>query len=334
MSKGSTIYQIAFISLCYLFSSSLGQARDKKGVANIGRRDSIYELLSNDTTNDMQRIQLYQALIKYYLHRGHLEEAERLQERVDSLAKDTLYVNRALNDINKGIIAEAHGLYEEAATLFDQAYRTAVNSALMEEKVEALEEKLHLLAKMDKHHTEKALTHNQYIPVVVATVLLIIVILALMRYNRKCRNTPTPPIKETPEGDSAEQQEPEGLNASLNNHELALRNLVNQLDEYLLKERNYANLKNAEDGNMIAALSTNRTYLRAAVKSVTGETLSEHIRTIQLQEARRLLQTEQNLTIEAIAMECGLSMRTFLRLFRDRYNMSPSQYRNQVKLKG
>ena len=107
----------------------------------------------------------------------------------------------------------------------------------------------------------------------------------------------------------------------------AQRELFTRLREYLLTDRCFAN-SDIDRNELFIHLSTNRTTLSEAVKVVTGKTLMEYVRSIQLEEAKKLLETQPVLTIEAIAGECGFNTpRTFYRNFREQYNISPAEYR-------
>jgi len=53
-----------------------------------------------------------------------------------------------------------------------------------------------------------------------------------------------------------------------------------------------------------------------------------------LDEAKQLLDVS-DLNVETIAFECGFSTdRTFYRQFRDRYRITPTEYRNIAKKQG
>jgi AraC-like DNA-binding protein len=58
----------------------------------------------------------------------------------------------------------------------------------------------------------------------------------------------------------------------------------------------------------------------------------EYIHAIQLEEAKQMLENHHELNIETIAEGCGFNSRiTFYRLFRERYQMSPRDYRKMAK---
>ena len=105
--------------------------------------------------------------------------------------------------------------------------------------------------------------------------------------------------------------------------------LVAAMNEYLIKNRNFTQPDINYD-KIVAALSTNKTYLFEAVKSLTGKTPQEYINDLRLEEVRRMLDNKSELTINAIADDCGLNKRTFNRLFRKRYRMSPTEYRKSM----
>ena len=109
-------------------------------------------------------------------------------------------------------------------------------------------------------------------------------------------------------------------------YDLQYRQLVSRLRLYVLKDRNLAKPDISRD-ELITALSTNRTTLSAAVRAVTNSTLMEYINILQLEKAEHMLDTHPELTIEAIAETCGFNLRTFHRLFFERYGITPAKYR-------
>ncbi|MCD8183894.1 MAG: helix-turn-helix domain-containing protein [Bacteroides sp.] len=59
-----------------------------------------------------------------------------------------------------------------------------------------------------------------------------------------------------------------------------------------------------------------------------------YMRTMKLEEARRMLDRHPELTIEATAFSCGFNIpSTFYRLFRKQYGISPTEYRKIAKEK-
>jgi AraC-like DNA-binding protein/Flp pilus assembly protein TadD len=104
------------------------------------------------------------------------------------------------------------------------------------------------------------------------------------------------------------------------------RQLVSHLREFLLKDRYFANY-DLDIQNLVPEMATNRTSLFEAIKTVTGKTPMEFINSLRLDEAKRLLDNP-DLTIETIALDCGFTTSsTFYRQFRERYRITPAEYR-------
>jgi len=129
-------------------------------------------------------------------------------------------------------------------------------------------------------------------------------------------------------------------NASANEAALTLpgneqqRKLVSKLNNYLLSNNNFTN-PDIERDSLISELATNKTYLYDAIKIVTGKTLQEYINSFRLEEARRLLDSRSEYTILSIASACGFnSYRTFQRLFRKKYRLSPGEYSKLARTEG
>ena len=108
------------------------------------------------------------------------------------------------------------------------------------------------------------------------------------------------------------------------------QDFIMRLREHVLSDRYSANPE-ADIDKIIKALNTNRTYLYKTVKNATGQTVQDYLNTIRLDEARRLLDTTGEL-IETVAWMSGFnSIRTFYRVFRERYNMTPNDYRKSKR---
>lgn len=80
---------------------------------------------------------------------------------------------------------------------------------------------------------------------------------------------------------------------------------------------------------MLAAMS-GRTFLRR-LKAATGMTPGEYLAAIRIDRARELLESS-NLSIDAIALECGFGGAATLRHhFRSRLGITPTAYRNRFR---
>jgi len=112
--------------------------------------------------------------------------------------------------------------------------------------------------------------------------------------------------------------------------DLHKRELFVRVHHYLQTDGNFTK-KDLDINTIINELSTNRTYLFETIKYYTGKTLQEYINTLRMEEAKLLLENTDEV-IETIALLCGYnSERTFYRLFRTTYNMTPAVYRRIAK---
>jgi AraC-like DNA-binding protein len=108
------------------------------------------------------------------------------------------------------------------------------------------------------------------------------------------------------------------------------RELVARLKKYLLSQGSLA-LADLGRDELIAALGTNKNILSEAVRAVTGKTPMEYLCFLQLEEARRMIDSHPELTVEAIAGECGFNTpSTFYRAFRRQYGITPAEYRRMA----
>jgi AraC-like DNA-binding protein len=108
------------------------------------------------------------------------------------------------------------------------------------------------------------------------------------------------------------------------------RQLVSRFNDYLLLNNKYLEY-DLDIKDLIPELTTNRTTLFEALKAVTNKTPMDYIYHLRLDDAKRLLESS-NLTIEHIAYESGFrTARTLYKMFRERFKISPADYRKIAK---
>jgi AraC-like DNA-binding protein len=147
--------------------------------------------------------------------------------------------------------------------------------------------------------------------------------------RQTAENTPADaPV--TPAGALAEQPAGADSPAQPPDDDIRQRKLVDALREYIL-DNSHIVMADIDRNRLAVALSTNRTTLSGAVKAITGKTLMEYVHFLRLEETRKMLDSHKRLSIDAIAENYGLNARTFYRLFREHYKISPAEYRKMAK---
>ncbi|MDD7455925.1 MAG: ATP-binding protein [Bacteroidales bacterium] len=89
---------------------------------------------------------------------------------------------------------------------------------------------------------------------------------------------------------------------------------------------------NGSDVETVASkMCMTRTQLNRKLQAVTGETSSAYLLRIRLSRAKRLLDDPKNFKIGDIAFKCGFEdFAYFSRVFKQKYGVTPSQYRKRV----
>lgn len=83
-------------------------------------------------------------------------------------------------------------------------------------------------------------------------------------------------------------------------------------------------------GQMASDLGYNANYLTGYIKKHTGRNCREIIKESKLKEALRLL-SDTGMSIYDVSEACGYSSPShFFRIFKESYQMSPKEYRNQI----
>ena len=190
---------------------------------------------------------------------------------------------------------------------------------------------------VEKHIAEKERNRNYFLFALSGCVLLIILLGGLFYYNRAISVKNRGLYKQIKEQDrlanklmvllnKTEQPDTDEAMASFIGSRQQ-RELIARLQKYLRTDKNFIKAEINRD-ELVAALGTNKNILSDAIRVVTGKTLMEYIRNMQLEEARHMLENHPELTIEAIAADCGFNApNTFYRLFQKNYEISPAEYR-------
>lgn len=107
--------------------------------------------------------------------------------------------------------------------------------------------------------------------------------------------------------------------------------LSEQLKNYMQTEKPYTNIDlNLKD--LASALDTYPHYITQVLNTVFNQNFYDFVNTYRIEEAQKRLTDPKfkNLTILAIAYDCGFNSKsTFNRIFKQKTELTPSEYRNQ-----
>ena len=105
------------------------------------------------------------------------------------------------------------------------------------------------------------------------------------------------------------------------------RELFENLDRLVVMERLFLRPNLTRD-EMVSRFCTNKNQLANAIRFCTGQNFTEYINSLRLECALKIL-TEGNEKIEVVAERSGFgSARSFYRIFKDYFGLSPAEYRH------
>lgn len=138
-------------------------------------------------------------------------------------------------------------------------------------------------------------------------------------------------LAEIEQHEREQQQAIEQLKAEPEEQLTAEQRLYRRLCELMdSKDRIYTDA-DLDRNRLAQLLGTNEHYVADAISACTdGKSTTDFINDYRLRHAAHLLATTND-SVGLIAELCGLSRRTFYRLFNDTYSMSPADYRKVAK---
>ena len=307
--------------------------------------EEILRSFSDDETVFDDKLFAYRALISEA--RGQYSEALKLAEKTYLMMLELSNVPMDINDILllKARLLIKLGRGDESIALYDSIINS--NNRIRDTEFNAQLDEIHTIYEVDKHIAEKKRTRNYFLFALGGCILLLIVLSGWIYYSRTIVLKNRGLYRQIKEQDRlAEELESmtkryeqlihvatadslEEIEEKLPGN-MQQRKLVARLHEYLLKDKKFSNSDVARD-ELVSELATNKTYLFESLKAVTGKTPQEYINHLRLEESRRLLDHSSHFTIEFIAEECGFtSLRTFYRIFRENYRITPAEYRKMA----
>lgn len=175
---------------------------------------------------------------------------------------------------------------------------------------------------------EEAKTRIQRILLFSAILIILLIGFLLVRahiYNKRLEAKNRSLYQEIQLREKAQADEREALQAQPAERLSQNQQLYLRLCELMSNPDVFTNPETNSD-TLATLAGTNRTYIYDALHECAGMSPADFINGYRLRHAARLLSTTND-SIALIAELCGLSRRTFYRLFDEAYAMSPSDYR-------
>ncbi|MDL2243607.1 helix-turn-helix domain-containing protein [Bacteroidales bacterium OttesenSCG-928-J19] len=184
---------------------------------------------------------------------------------------------------------------------------------------------------IEKLAAEKAILRQRWIIAFVACTLALVALMIFIIYSRRLAQKNRRLYEQVQE---------------LNNKEKAVeRCLLSHPEEALSKEillyrklntamrlEKYFTDPDLSRKKLADEMGTNEMYLAEAIKAGSGETYSGYLSNLRLQYALELLDTNSEITLDAIAIDSGHgSYSQFFRSFSKKYGINPSEYRKLAK---
>ena len=131
---------------------------------------------------------------------------------------------------------------------------------------------------------------------------------------------------------TAADEDADGRSAAASQHtDEATKRLGTACIDYMRSSGCYCDIDGGREA-LAAHMHVSERSAAAAVSQVAGRSFKSVTNGMKLELSRQLLEHEPTLTIGAIAEKCGFgTMRTSQSLFKDRYGLSPSEYRTSIK---
>ena len=104
--------------------------------------------------------------------------------------------------------------------------------------------------------------------------------------------------------------------------------LINDLTDYILLNMDEKAISNEEICKHLCVSNTN---LNQQVNRMKGCSIQGYVQQLRMEKAERLLRTSEK-TVSEIAMQCGYEdISYFSRVFKQRYGVAPTKYRQDAK---
>jgi len=272
---------------------------------------------------------------RYLTMAGRYDEAIRLSRKTDSLylaqgsAINNSYINNYMMSQYKAL--KKAGRTDEAMAYADRMRHLTDSIHLEERKMDMEQQEVIRQKEAEITSRRQSLAVHRIILLSAIIVILLVgyLLVRTRKYNRALEEKNRSLYQEILQREKAEADEREALQErpaeTLSQSQLLYRRLCG-----LMQDPEIFTDPDTNQDTLARLAGTNRTYIYDALRECAGVTPTDFINGYRLRHAARLLATTSD-SVALIAELCGLSRRTFYRLFDETYSMSPSDYRKAAK---
>ncbi len=223
----------------------------------------------------------------------------------------------------KAEVLSAAGLHEESAKTYSKyiAYHDSLSSKLTDSRLHDLTVLYH--TELDRK--ERRTNTIRLIGLGSVSILLLILFGVTLRHavNERKRNRLL--VERLHEYDRAEMPLLRSLPEATEKAEALSE--ITRLDRYMVTEQPYTD-PGLSRKELAEYLGVNQDTLAQLIRTERDSSVHSYINSFRLEEARRVLDSESVESISDLATRLGFgTARTLQRAFKDRFDMSPSQYR-------
>lgn len=272
---------------------------------------------------------------RYLTMAGRYDEAIRLFRKTDSLylargsSINNSYINNYMMSQYKAL--KKAGRTGEAMAYADRMRHLSDSIHVEERKMDV--EQQEVIRQKEAEITSRRHSLAIHRIIILSAIIIILLVGYLLvrawKYNKELEAKNRSLYQEIQQREKAEADELEALREkpaeTLSQSQLLYRRLC----ELMQDPEVYTNSETNQD-TLAGLAGTNRTYIYDALRECAGVTPTDFINGYRLRYAARLLATTSD-SVALIAELCGLTRRTFYRLFDEAYSMSPSDYRKVAK---
>ena len=301
-------------------------------MGRIAEADSIYKKYGITPNTDPL---CGTAVLSYYRLRGmNAESMQFLNAAMKNLCEDGDTIGRNMQRLLDDMGDEyfSMGDYQRAAEYYASTSRIA--DTLAARSLSNLTNEVYKVID-NKRTIDK---HNERLTIIIAGMVLLVVVFILTlhqatitrRKNRKMTELVSRLIHYRDiviqNGDSIETSDHETVNAA--NEELRR---FKEVDKRIMKERLFTNPNFGRD-DLMRLLGVDKNTLPTILQTYTGTNVPGYINIKRMEYAALLIKEHPEYTLGAIAETCGIkSPATFIRNFKATYDMTPSEYRQQLE---